>query len=82
MACYGDRLLNVLFLYIIYYLSMGLKWNQVDYYCGLIGLLYRTWMTADDDGCGAVSGMNVWQGEQEHLEKTYSNAALSTTDPT
>jgi hypothetical protein len=26
--------------------------------------------------------MNVWQGEQEHLEKTYSNAALSTTDPT
>jgi hypothetical protein len=27
-----------------------------------IGLLYKHWMT-DGDDCGAVSGMNDWQGQ-------------------
>jgi hypothetical protein len=41
-----------------------------------IGLLYQPWMM--DDDCG----MNEWQGKPKYSEKTYSSAALSTTDHT
>jgi hypothetical protein len=34
------------------------------------------------DGCGAVSGINVWQGKPKYPEETCSSAALSITDPT
>jgi hypothetical protein len=36
----------------------------------------------DGDYCGAVSGMNEWQGKPKFLERTSPSAALSTTDPT
>jgi hypothetical protein len=39
------------------------------------GLLFQPWITVDDD-CGGIGGMNDWQG------KTYSGAALPTTDST
>jgi hypothetical protein len=46
-----------------------------------IGLLYQPWMV-DGDDCGAVSGMNEWQGKQMYWEETCPSAALSTTDAT
>jgi hypothetical protein len=45
------------------------------------GLLYQPGMINGDD-CGAVSGMNEWQGKLKYSEETYSSAALSTTDST
>jgi hypothetical protein len=36
----------------------------------------------DGDDCGAISGMNEWQGKLKYLEKTCTSAALSTIDPT
>jgi hypothetical protein len=45
------------------------------------GIFCRPWIT-DDDDCGAVSGMNEWQGKQKYSEKTCLSVALSTTDPT
>jgi hypothetical protein len=47
----------------------------------LIGLLYQSWMK-DGDDCGAVSGMNDWEGKLKYSEKTCPNATLSTTSPT
>jgi hypothetical protein len=47
----------------------------------LIGLLRQPWMM-DGDDCGAVSGMNEWQGKSEYWKETCPSAALSTTDPT
>jgi hypothetical protein len=36
----------------------------------------------DDNGddCGAISGMNEWQGKPKYSEETCPNAALSTTN--
>jgi hypothetical protein len=36
----------------------------------------------DGDDCGAVGGINEWQGKQQYSEKTCPNAALFTADPT
>jgi hypothetical protein len=36
----------------------------------------------DDDNCGAISGMNEWQGKPKYWKKNCPNAALFTTDPT
>jgi hypothetical protein len=36
----------------------------------------------DGDDCGAVGGMDEWQGKPEYWEETCPSAALSTTDPT
>jgi hypothetical protein len=33
-----------------------------------IGLLYQPWMI-DDDDCGAIIGMNDWQGKKEYPEE-------------
>jgi hypothetical protein len=33
-----------------------------------IGLLYQPWMI-DGDDCGAISGMNEWQGKPKHSKK-------------
>jgi hypothetical protein len=46
-----------------------------------IGLLYQPWMV-DGDGCGAIGGMNEWQGKPEYSERTCLCAALLTSDPT
>jgi hypothetical protein len=46
-----------------------------------IGLMYQRLMI-DSDDCGAVGGMNEWQGKPEYWEETCPCAALSTTDPT
>jgi hypothetical protein len=35
-----------------------------------------------DDDCGAISGMNDWQGKLKYWEETCPSAAVSTTDPT
>jgi hypothetical protein len=32
--------------------------------------------------CGAISGMNEWQGKPKYVEETYTSAALSTTNIT
>jgi hypothetical protein len=49
----------------------------------LIGLLYQSLMVDDDgDDCGAVRGMNDWQGKLKCSEKTFPNDALCTTNPT
>jgi hypothetical protein len=45
-----------------------------------ISLLYQPWMI--DDDCGAISGMNEWQGKPKYSEKICPSAALSTTHPT
>jgi hypothetical protein len=34
------------------------------------------------DDCGAVIGMNEWQGKAKYLEKIRSSATLSPTHPT
>jgi hypothetical protein len=39
-----------------------------------IGPLYQPWMI-DGDDCGAVGGMNDWQGKPEYWEKTCLSAA-------
>jgi hypothetical protein len=44
-------------------------------------LLYQPRMMIDDDECGAVGGMIV-KGKQKYSEKTCSNAALHTINPT
>jgi hypothetical protein len=36
----------------------------------------------DNDDCGAISGMNEWQGKPKYSEETCPSAAMSTTDPT
>jgi hypothetical protein len=36
----------------------------------------------DDDDCGAVGGMNEWQGKLKYSEKTCPSAAVSTTATT
>jgi hypothetical protein len=36
----------------------------------------------DGDECGAISGTNEWQGQQEYWEETCSSIALSNTGPT
>jgi hypothetical protein len=46
-----------------------------------VGMLYQTWMI-DGDDCGAVSGMNEWQGKPTSSEKTFPSATLSTADLT
>jgi hypothetical protein len=46
-----------------------------------IGLFYHPWII-DDDDCGAISGMNEWQGKPQYRGKTCSSVALSTTDST
>jgi hypothetical protein len=46
-----------------------------------IGLLYQPWMIHAEK-CGAISGMNEWQGKMKYSEETCPIAALSTTDPT
>jgi hypothetical protein len=46
-----------------------------------IGLFYQLWMM-EGDVCGAISGMNEWQGNPKYSEETYPSAALSTADPT
>jgi hypothetical protein len=46
-----------------------------------IGLLYQPWVI-HYDSCGAVSGMNEWQGKLKYWEKTCPSATLPTTDPT
>jgi hypothetical protein len=46
-----------------------------------IGLLYQPWKT-DGDDCGAVGGMNAWQGKLKYWEETWLSAAVSSTDPT
>jgi hypothetical protein len=45
-----------------------------------IGLLYQPWMV-DRHDCGAVSGMNGWQGKLKYWEETCPSAAVSTTNP-
>jgi hypothetical protein len=35
----------------------------------------------DGDDCGAVGGMNEWQGKPKYWEKTCPSADLSTKDP-
>jgi hypothetical protein len=36
----------------------------------------------DSDDCGAISGLNEWQGKLKYSEETCLNVTLSTTDPT
>jgi hypothetical protein len=70
----------------------GAQFPLLFYQCGwlvtestitaaIISLPYQTWMI-DCDDCGAISGMNEWQGEPKYSMKTFPSAALSTTDPT
>jgi hypothetical protein len=47
----------------------------------LIGILYQHFMI-DVDVCGAIGGMNEWQGKPKYWEETFPSAALSTADPT
>jgi hypothetical protein len=35
----------------------------------------------DGDECGAISGINEWQGKPKFLEKTCPSAVLATKDP-
>jgi hypothetical protein len=46
-----------------------------------IGLLYQPGMIYVDD-CGAIGGMDDWQGKPKYSVKTCHNATLSTTNPT
>jgi hypothetical protein len=46
-----------------------------------IGLLYQQWVI-DGDDCGAVGGMDEWQGKPKYWEETCPSAAVSTTNPT
>jgi hypothetical protein len=41
----------------------------------------KTPFLIDVDDCGAVSGMNEWQGKPKNMGKTCPSAALSITDP-
>jgi hypothetical protein len=45
-----------------------------------ISLLYQLWVI-DDYDCGAVDGMNEWQGKPKFSEKICPSSALSTADP-
>jgi hypothetical protein len=47
----------------------------------LIGLSYQPRMT-DTDDCGALNGVNDWQGKPKYSENTCSSSALSTREPT
>jgi hypothetical protein len=47
----------------------------------LISLFYQP-RIIDGDDCGAVCGMNEWQGKLKYLQKTSPSATLSNTDPT
>jgi hypothetical protein len=44
-------------------------------------LLNKPW-TIDGDDCGAISGMNEWQGKPKYSEKPCRSVALSITDST
>jgi hypothetical protein len=46
-----------------------------------IGLLYQPWLI-DGDDCGAIGGVNEWQGKPKYSEETCRSAVPSTTDPT
>jgi hypothetical protein len=46
-----------------------------------IGLLYQPWMI-DGDDCGAVGGLDEWQGKPKYSEETCPSAALSAADST
>jgi hypothetical protein len=46
----------------------------------LIGLLYHP-RTIHGDDCGAVSGMDEWQGKRKYWEETCPSAALAIADP-
>jgi hypothetical protein len=45
-----------------------------------IGVLYQPWMV-DGDNCGAINGMNKWQGKPKYPEETCPSATLPTADP-
>jgi hypothetical protein len=62
----------------VFYLCIGLEWNQVHNVGQLIGLMHHTLMINDDEDCGAVGGMMDWQVEPK--EQTCFSGALSTTD--
>jgi hypothetical protein len=74
--------------------SMAMKQNFLVFYIFLLGWSETTssiteatyWPIVpaldDDDECGAISGMNDWQGKLKYSEKTCPSAALSTTNPT
>jgi hypothetical protein len=56
---------------------MGLEWKQVHCYCGhLLGYCYQPWMI-DGDDCGAVGGMNEWQGKPKYSEVNCPRAQRS-----
>jgi hypothetical protein len=46
------------------------------------GLLYQTWMVADDYYSWAIGGMNDWHRKMKYSEKNLLRAAFSTTDLT
>jgi hypothetical protein len=46
-----------------------------------IGLLYKHFII-DGDDCGAISGMDGWQGKRKCSSKTCHSIALSTKDAT
>jgi hypothetical protein len=43
-----------------------------------IGLLHQPWVI-DGDDCGAIGGMNGWQGKPKYWEETCPSTALCTT---
>jgi hypothetical protein len=70
------RLLFIIFNYLLG--QSGTKSTITD---AFIGLLYQP-RIIDSDDCGAISGLNEWQGKPKYSDETCSSAALSTTDPT
>jgi hypothetical protein len=70
--------MSVLFVYFIYWAVVEPSPHPLQPF---IGILYQPWMIEDDD-CGAISGMEEWQGKLKYSVKTCPSAALSTTDPT
>jgi hypothetical protein len=47
----------------------------------LISLIFQPW-AIDGDECGAINGINEWQGKPKYWEETRNSAALSNTDHT
>jgi hypothetical protein len=60
------------------FIYLFMRWSGTE---SIIRRLYHRWMI-DGNNCGAVSGMNEWQGKRKYWEETCPSAALSTTDPT
>jgi hypothetical protein len=60
---------------------MRLELNQVHLLWPFIGLLHQPWMI-DGDDCGAISGMNEWQGKRKCSEETGPSITVSITDRT